>query len=41
MSEDFTLAIQNLQKKQLIIDIKKCNEILKIKFGLPRLTEKE
>ena len=33
MSENLALTIQNMKKKQLIIDIKKCNE-LTIKYGL-------
>ena len=33
MSEDFTLAIQNMKKKQLAIEIKKCNEMT-IKYGV-------
>lgn len=33
MSENFTLAIQSMKKKQLAMDIKKCNEVT-IKYGV-------
>ena len=33
MSEDFALAIQNMQKKKMILDVKKYNE-LTMKFGV-------
>lgn len=33
MSENFALTIQNMKKKQLAIEIKKCNEMT-IKYGV-------
>ena len=33
MSENFALTIQNMKKKQLVMEIKKCNEIT-MKYGV-------
>ena len=33
MSENFALTIQNMKKKQLAMEIKKCNEIT-MKYGV-------
>ena len=33
MNEKFSLTIKNMQKKQLVMEIKKCNEMT-IKYGV-------
>ncbi|MGL5354313.1 MAG: DUF6323 family protein [Clostridium sp.] len=33
MNENFSLTIQNMKKKQLVMDLKKCNEVT-IKYGV-------